>query len=177
MENLIYESKPVSKKKLIKLGALLIFAALSAYFLRPWFSESKDASAIIVGIFSLLSGFLLAVMAVVANDKTVRGKNWREQTYHLQQISIELLRHQITFYIYLITLALAFVNSLSAKWCPIAQSSIEHSLLFFAIIGVALSFRLPAVLKKRHEIALKQMIAKNREKELAEDLKRGGDQS
>ncbi|KTG26278.1 hypothetical protein AWR38_00485 [Idiomarina sp. WRN-38] len=164
--------RPISYKKVFKLLILLILASISAYVLQPWYAESDRASIIIVSVFSMLSGFLLAVMAVVANDKSLRGRNWREKTYYLQSISDELLRHQMTFYVYLLTLVAVFAASVSGTWCSNAQKLAQYALLFLASIGIALSFRLPAELKKRHETMLKNHVENEREKERKEALKK-----
>jgi zinc transporter ZupT len=167
--------RPISYKKVVKLLILLLLAGISAYYLQPWYAQSDRASIIIVSVFSMLSGFLLAVMAVVANDKSLRGRNWREKTYYLQSISDELLRHQITFYVYLLTLVAVFAASVSDTWCSDTQKIAQYALLFFATIGIALSFRLPAELKKRHESMLKNHIENEKEKERQAALKRSED--
>ncbi|WKD29549.1 hypothetical protein NDQ72_06290 [Halomonas sp. KG2] len=169
--------RPISYKKVVKLLTLLLLAGVSAYFLQPWYAESDRASIIIVSVFSMLSGFLLAVMAVVANDKSLRGRNWREKTYYLQSISDELFRHQITFYVYLLTLVAVFAASVSGTWCSDTQKGAQYALLFFATIGIVLSFRLPAELKKRHETMLKNHVENEREKERKEALKKGQNNS
>lgn len=167
----------IGRKKVIKLGLLLLVSIASAVILRPWYHDSDRASIILVSIFSMLSGFLLAVMAVVANDKTLRGDDWKEQTYYLEQISTELLKHQLTFYVYLTTLLFTFAASVSGTWFTCAQKAAEYGLVFFATMGVILSFRLPAELKKRHEIALQNSIKKQREEEANKAMRRGESQS
>ncbi len=167
--------RPISYKKVVRLLTLFLLAGVSAYFLQPWYAESDGASIIIVSVFSMLSGFLLAVMAVVANAQSLRGRNWREKTYYLQSISDELFRHQITFYVYLLTLIAVFASSISDTWCSDIQKLAQYTLLFFATIGIALSFSLPAELKKRHESMLKSQIEKEREKARQAALKRNSE--
>lgn len=159
----------ISKKKVLFELASLLLAGCAAWWLQPWYHGSEDAVTVIVTVFSILAGFLAAVMAIVANDRVLRGRNWRQDTYYLQLVNNELLRHKVTFFIYLAVLVLAMLDTLSDTWPYPAQRAVEHLLLFFATLGIVHSFQLPEILKRKHVSAMEHKIRRRREKETGED--------
>lgn len=158
----------ISRKKVIVALVSVLLAGVASWFLQPWYHSSKDAVTVLVTVFSILAGFLAAVMAIVANDRVLRGRNWRQDTYYLRLIRNELRLHQLTFYIYLAVLVLAFMSSLDSSWPCLAQRLVEHGLLFFTTLGIIQSFQLPEVLKRKHISAMEHNIRRRRESETGE---------
>lgn len=161
----ISSSPKISKRKVAMEVASVVIAVLAGWLLQPWYHRSDDATSVLVTVFSILAGFLAAVMAIVANDRVLRGRNWRQDTYYLREIRRELLRHSVTFYVYLAVLVLAFLTSISATWPLWVQQWTEHGLLFFATLGIFHSFQLPKILSRKHVTAMEKEIRRRREKE------------
>ncbi|GEK71590.1 MULTISPECIES: hypothetical protein [Halomonas] len=158
----------ISQQKIIIALASVALAGVASWFLQPWYHNSENAVIVLVTVFSILAGFLAAVMAIVANDRVLRGRNWRQDTYYLRLIRNELLRHKLTFYIYLMVLVLAFLTTLDSSWPSLAQQVTEHALLFFTTLGIVHSFQLPEVLSRKHVSAMEHQIRRRREKETGE---------
>ncbi|MCK2046173.1 hypothetical protein [Chromohalobacter moromii] len=167
----------ISRKKVaIEVASLLLSLAV-AWFFQPWYHCSDNAIIVVVSVFSMLTGFLVAVMAIVANDRVMRGRNWRQDTFYLRQIKREMLRHKITFYIYLMVLVFAFCASVSGSWPSGAQQAAEHALLFFVSMGLLHSFQLPGVLSRKHITALEEQIRQRRDAETGKSSRSHGDDS
>ncbi|MGM0913753.1 MAG: hypothetical protein ACQEXC_00485 [Pseudomonadota bacterium] len=155
----------ISKRKVAMEVVSVVIAVLAGWLLQPWYHCSDDATSVLVTVFSILAGFLAAVMAIVANDRVLRGRNWRQDTYYLREIRRELVRHSVTFYVYLAVLVLAFLTSISSTWPLWVQQWTEHGLLFFATLGIFHSFQLPKILSRKHVTAMEKEIRRRREKE------------
>lgn len=143
-------------------GLALVLAALCGYLFQPWYHTSKDAPSILATILSILAGFLIAVMAIVGDERTLRGKNWRQDTFYLGEVRRQLLRHRVMFYLYLVVLLLIFVCSLSSTWTNQAQVAIERLVVFSAVFALLLSFRLPGELTTRQVDLLQRLIDSKR---------------
>ena len=125
----------------------VVLAGLCAPIFQPVYATSKDAAVILATVLAILAGFLVAVMAIVADERTLRGKNWRQDTYYLQEASRQLTRHKLMFHMYLIVLVLIFVCSLNLPWAKVWQVWTERVMLFLATFSLLLSFRLPGELR------------------------------
>ena len=139
-------------------GLALVLAALCGWVLQPWYHGSKDAPNILATILSILAGFLVAVMAIVGDERTLRGKNWRQDTFYLGEVRRQLLRHRVMFYLYLGVLILIFLCSLSNDWPAGAQVAIERLVVFSSVFALLLSFRLPGELTTRQVDLLQRLI-------------------
>ncbi|MCY1532123.1 hypothetical protein D9M68_673740 [compost metagenome] len=104
-------------------------------------------------------------MAIVASDRALKGRTWRQDTYYLQEVKKELLRHQLLFYLYLLVLALAFLAELELGWPGFAQSWLERVMLFLASLAMLFSFFLPGQLTRRHISDLEKIIRDRRDHE------------
>ncbi|BCB62811.1 hypothetical protein HaloA020_35120 [Halomonas sp. A020] len=140
-------------------------AALNAWKLQPWYHSSDDAVSVLITVFSILTGFLAAVMAIVANDRVLRGRNWRQDTFYLELIRGELALYKLIFYLYLMVLILAFLTSLEAQWPDCVQLWLERVLIFSASLGILSSFHLPEIISRKHIQAMEHQIRTRRDKE------------
>lgn len=147
-------------------GALSVLAAfvLTPYLL-PWYHDNTNARSVLVTVFSILAGFLVAVMAIVADDRALSGRNWRQDTFLLRSVRSQLIRHRWLFQLYLMILVLCFVDALRPCWSMSFEIWSERLTLFLSIIGVALSFSLPNQLTRRHLDRLKGAIRDRRDRD------------
>ncbi|MGP9666257.1 hypothetical protein ACT3TY_16760 [Halomonas sp. AOP22-C1-8] len=157
-----------SSKKVILTIVAIAVAVLSGWYLQPWYHDSEDSPAVLVTIFSVLAGFLVAVMAIVANGSTRRGRNWRQDTYYLKLLRKEMRRHKVTFFIFIIVLALTFLTTISSSWHVNAQKIVEILALSFATLGLIDSFRLANILGNSQLESLEHEIRVRRDKETGE---------
>lgn len=156
----------VSKRKLLVFGACMLAAGVFAWHFQPKYHDNSNALTVLVTMFSILAGFLVAVMAIVGNDRALRGRNWRQDTFYLMQIKRDLRKHAILFYLYLTILALAFLASLNLGWPALLQIGLECFLLFLACMAMLGSFSLPGQLTRRHITDLEAIIKARRDAEI-----------
>ncbi|MOA29679.1 hypothetical protein D3C78_1507100 [compost metagenome] len=147
----------------------MLIAVFFAWQFQPKYHANSNALSVLVTVFSILAGFLVAVMAIVGNERALRGRNWRQDTYYLVQIRRDLKRHAVLFYLYLLVLALAFLASLDLGWPKSVQVGVECFLLFLACLAMLMSFSLPGQLTRRHITDLEALIKTRRDEEARGD--------
>ncbi|TAM34927.1 MAG: hypothetical protein EPN56_12190 [Rhodanobacter sp.] len=155
----------ISWAKVAALVASVIAAAGSAWLVQPSYHNNANAILVVTTVFSVLAGFLITVLAITADERSLRGSNWRQDTVYFELIKKDLRRHRNMFYLYLIVLVFAFVGSLDVLWPAAWQHWVERALLFLAALAMFWSFRIPGYLMRRHMEALERRITERREKE------------
>lgn len=159
------ESK-VSWRKVLYFALCVLVAGFFAWLFQPKYHDNSNSLTVLVTVFSILAGFLVAIMAIVGNDRALRGRNWRQDTFYLLDIRRSLKRHAMLFYLYLMILALAFLASLNLGWYSYIQVGVECFLLFLACLAMLLSFSLPGQLTRHHIEDLERVIKERREQEI-----------
>lgn len=161
------ETSKVSKRKVGIFVCYVALALVFAWHFQPKYHGNGNAMTVLVTVFSILAGFLVAVMAIVSNDRALRGKNWRQNTFYLQQIRRELRMHGLLFYLYLVVLAMAFLTELKLGWPHLVQVGLELFMLFLACLAMLFSFMLPGHLTNRHIKDLEHLIRTQRDNDNA----------
>lgn len=130
----------------IRFGILAaILSALVAWRFQPLVRGNVDALNTIVTVFSILAGFLIAVITIVGDGAAIARGNWRRDEAALLSIRRRLTRHKLMFQVYLLVLALVFSIQLfgggerALPWC-------EYVLLFLATFAFLGSLALPGQL-------------------------------
>lgn len=155
----------ISWRKLVIALIVISGAGFAGWLFQPKYHGNDEALASLVSIFSILAGFLAAIIAVVANDRALKGRTWRQDTFYLDKVKKELKKHQLLFYMYLVTLTLAFVCQLKFDWPWDLQTWLERILLFFAALAMSMSFALPVRLTKRQVEDLEKVIKDREQRE------------
>ncbi len=141
----------------------LILASLLAFVLQPKFHDNKDALAVLINVFAILAGFLIAIMALV-DSRTLQGKNWKEDAYFLEKAKRELLRHRLMFRAYLTVLIVGFFVQVKPDF-PIIIKCLEYLILTLGMWALLMSLRLPAMLSSRQLRSIEEAIAKRKAEE------------
>lgn len=147
------------------IAACIAISVFFAWQFQPKYHDNSNALSVLVTVFSILAGFLVAVMAIVGSERALKGRNWRQDTFYLLHVKQDLQRHSALFYLYLLVLALSFLASLNLGWPALIQVSVEGVLLFLACLAMLLSFSLPGQLTRRHVSDLEAAIKSRRDKE------------
>ncbi|MBL0845111.1 hypothetical protein [Pseudomonas mediterranea] len=155
----------LSWRKVIYFFMCVVISIFFAWKFQPNYHENSNALSVLVTVFSILAGFLVAVMAIVGSERALKGRNWRQDTFYLIKVKQDLQRHAALFYLYLQVLALSFLATLKFEWPEIVQISIETVLLFLACLAMLLSFSLPGQLTRRHLSDLEFAIKMRRDKD------------
>jgi hypothetical protein len=114
-------------------------------FGRDFIAGNADATNVIVTVFSILAGFLIAVMTLLGDQSILPG-SWKISEIQRKKIKVKLIRQKWLFYLYLLTLSVIFVASLLRAQFPETTGWLERVYFGLAVVAFLLSFRLPATL-------------------------------
>jgi len=149
----------VDWKRLFSLAALLLISGGAGYFLQPLISGNSDAVNTIVTIFSILAGFLIAVITFIG-DPGIRG--WKELQIDKRAVEAKLRRHRMLFHLYLLTLGLALAMFLVPDTFCVAELWLERFFVGSATFVFLASFSLPGSLSalqmERYEVVLNSQL-------------------
>tara|TARA_R110002012_G_scaffold321120_1_gene547470 strand:- start:2311 stop:2766 length:456 start_codon:yes stop_codon:yes gene_type:complete len=129
------------------------------YILQPKISNNKEAINIIVTIFSILAGFLIAVITFITEPAMKGANDWKELQLKKRNIRNQMTRHKLLFYCYLMTLGLALsIFIIPAEFIQV-MIWVERVFLSLSTFVFIASFKLPGSLMDlqmaRYEAELK----------------------
>jgi general stress protein CsbA len=174
-------NKPeISWRKVVTFLIAVPLAAVFAWHAQKGYHENPDAILVVVTVFSILAGFLVAILALIADERSLRGRTWRHDKIYFQMIKRDLRLHRNMFYLYLVVLSFAFVASLKLTKTgmdPCIAEEIERWLelivLFLGALAMVWSFSLPGRLMRRHIDALNAQIKARQEAETGQTANDG----
>lgn len=137
------EKNPVAISRLLGLATLAVISAVIGYFGQPLITENRDAVNTVVTVFSILAGFLIAVITFVAEPIIKGAKDWKELQLRKPEVRAKLWRHRVLFYLYLSTLGLALAMFLVPRGYDSVLFVLEVFFLSMATFVFLLSFTLP----------------------------------
>jgi hypothetical protein len=149
-------------KKLFWLGVCAIIGAIGAYYAQPYASHNSDIVLIIVTVFSVFAGFLIAVITIIGDPIMIREGSWRVAEVGHDTMRSRLFSHIGLFILYLVTISALFIGVIIEKACPhsAVKVIVEWLYLFFGITSFLLTFALPASLwnmqKARYEAEIER---------------------
>lgn len=139
-------------------AAYVAASAVMGWCWQPYFHGNSEALATIVTVFSILAGFLIAIISIVGDSALIGRGTWRRDHYVIEAIKRRLIRHKLTFHLYLLVLSLAFVIQL-LDIPAAALVWFERATLSVAIFAFLVSFSLPDQLLKEQIRKLEQKAA------------------
>ena len=129
--------------------------ALGAYYAQPYVGHNSDIVLIVVTVFSVFAGFLIAIITIIGDPIMIREGSWRIAELGHDNMRRRLFSHVILFLAYLLTIALLFAGvildkalSVSDEWI---KTLIERAYLFLSITSFFLTFGLPISLLEHAE--------------------------
>jgi hypothetical protein len=132
----------------VRFGSLsLILSVLVAYKFQPLIHHNTDALNTIVTVFSILAGFLVAVITIVGDGVLIGKASWRKDDAAINGVKRRLTRHKVMFQVYLSVLAMVFVIQLYGKNGP-GIPLCESVMLFLATFAFIGSLTMPGQLFK-----------------------------
>ncbi|WP_339897881.1 hypothetical protein [uncultured Gilvimarinus sp.] len=155
----------IDKEKIKLAACLLLWGALGSYFCQPLVHGNSEAINVIVTVFSILAGFLVAVITLVGDPKSLPSGGWQVARLGSDLTYNRLIRHKWLFKFYLITLFLIFSSILIKNKYPSIQVGLEYVYMFFASISCFLSFKLPRALIELQQERIEHEIEERRKKE------------
>lgn len=149
----------------VRIGILAsILALLVSYYCQPFIHNNTQAISLMVTVFSVLAGFLVAIIAVTGDPALLPPGSWRAAEMEREKTKKRLIRHKWLFTLYLTTLGLLFISLLLQKECPQATIWFERVYLFFGVLAFSISLQLPATLIKMQQEKI-DLVIEHRRKE------------
>jgi hypothetical protein len=146
------------------LGLLVLAAVVggTAYvFGGPLIIGNEKAMDVIVTLFSILAGFIIAIMSLLNTD-ALRPGGWKRVKEDTVLVKRRLDRQQQLFWLYLTTLTLIIV----ARLIPKSEQDVSHELqriaFGFAAAALVLSYALPVVLRGVQVARMEASVEKQR---------------
>lgn len=152
--------------KKLKIGILaFMLASFASYYGQPLIHNNAQAISLITTVFSILAGFLVAIIAITGDPALLPPGTWRAAEMEREKIGRRLIRHEWLFTLYLATLCLIFISLLLQKVCPQITIWLERIYLFFGVLAFSLSLQLPSVLIKIQRERIDSVIEHRRTKD------------
>lgn len=126
-------------------GGALTLGVVAAIYGQELIHGNDTAQGVIVTVFSILAGFLIAIMTLLGDQSVLPG-SWRIAEAKSKLIRAKLVRQKWLFYFYLITLSLIFTHTLLKAKYPEIGSCLERLYFGFATSSFIFSFKLPSTL-------------------------------
>nr|WP_319491843.1 hypothetical protein [uncultured Desulfobacter sp.] len=152
----------IDKNKIKYAIAVVLYSGIGAYYGQPLIHDNTSAINIIVTVFSVLAGFLVAVITLIGDPASLPSGSWRRAELGSRVLYTRLTRHKLLFLLYLSTLFLIFISVLVKGKYPMLEIWIERIFMFFAISAFALSFQLPQALMNLHKERIENEIESRR---------------
>jgi hypothetical protein len=145
-------------------AAALAVAVVGSYFGQPLIHGNDTAINVIVTVFSILAGFLIAIIAIIGDPLLVPAGTWRIAEGARKKSVQRLTRHKYLFHVYLMSLALVFFSVLLKDNYPRLGVWIERAYLFLSVFAFVVSLRLPAALMQMQQERVDHLIDERRKK-------------
>ena len=145
--------------------AIILYSAVGSYFGQPLIHENDNAINIIVTVFSILAGFLVAIITIIGDPSSLPSGGWQRARIGSEVLYNRLTRHKLLFLMYLTTLLLIFVSVLLKGKAPQLDVWVERAYLFFSIAAFSLSFQLPSALMNLHMERIEHEIESRKERD------------
>lgn len=153
-------------KDKVKYGVcVVLWSILASHFGQPLVHGNQDAINVIVTVFSILAGFLVAVITLVGDPKSLPSGSWQVARLGSDLTYNRLIRHKWLFKGYLITLFLIFASIVAKNKFPATQVVLEYIYMFFSAISSFLSFKLPSALMELQKERIEHEIEERRKNE------------
>lgn len=158
-------SRKIDRSKVVFFLFALLLSVFGAYYARPLIAKNTEAINVIVTAYSILAGFLVAIITMIGDPKSLPSGSWQAAQLGSDMVYLRLKRHRLLFSSYLVTIALVFLSFLLKDKYPCYNFYVELSYLFLAIFCFIYSLTLPSTLMKLQAERIQQEIEDRRRKE------------
>ncbi len=142
-----------------------LWSLLGCFYLRPLLVNNHDALNLIVTVLSILSGFLIAVITLIGDPKSLPPGGWQIARLASGRTKNRLVNQKWLFILYLLTLLAIFVSLIFKEESSIARSAISYTYSFLIIASTIFSFRLPGTLITLQQERIEYEIDQRRKNE------------
>jgi uncharacterized membrane protein len=125
-----------------------IAGGFGARYAQPYVDPNSEAVLIVITIFTVFAGFLVAIIAILGDPVLLPEGSWRVAEVRRDAVEKRLIWHSWLFTAYLVTIALLFAGVVLSKAQLAAnhvwiKEWVERAYLFVGITSFLLSFALP----------------------------------
>ena len=137
----------------------------------PLTAGNTEALRILVTVFSILAGILIAVIAMLGDPRALYRGSWRIASAHRREIRRVLRRYKLLFYVYLVVITLSFAAALFGKTSSAVCVArwFERFALSLGAVALVWSFGLPAAIMKAQMERLDEEVSKRRTSASSQD--------
>jgi hypothetical protein len=138
-------------RRVIFIVLCILIGLVAAYFGQPYVHHNADLILIIVTVFTVFAGFLIAIIAILGDPIMIPDGSWRLAERGRAGVQRRLTSHVWLFVFYLITIGLLFTVAIFAKALDehnIVKMWIEWACLFFGVTSFLFTFALPGALSE-----------------------------
>lgn len=90
-----------------------LVTGLGIFFLFGTYIDGNiDAFRMLITLFSILAGFLITIMTITGDPRSLYAGSWRTASMHRREIHRALVRYKWLFYVYLTIIGLTFLATL-----------------------------------------------------------------
>lgn len=144
-------------------------AAVVAPYVQPYVHHNADLVLIIVTVFAVFAGFLVAVITIVGDPTLIPDGSWRVAESRRENIERRLVTHVWLFLLYLVTIAFLFAGVVLQKAIldhhSLLKVWIERACIFFSVFSFLLTFGLPIALMKTQRARVDAEIERRRRRD------------
>ena len=141
-------SRKLDWRKVAFLTFAIAFSLVFSRLGQPLIHDNQSAIDVIVTVFSILAGFLVAIIAIIGDPASIPKGSWRIAEAKMPFIEDKINKQKWLFTGYLATLGLIFASLLTAKASDEISSVLEHIYLFLSCIAFIYSLKLPGFLSR-----------------------------
>lgn len=139
-----------------------IASGVAAYIWGAPLALGNDkAMDVIVTLFSILAGFIIAIMTLLG-DETLRPGGWKRAQVDADAVKRRLDRQQQLFWLYLGTLTLILGARLIQTAYPAISNELQKVAFGLAVTALVLSYALPVALRGAQVARLDAAVGKQR---------------
>ncbi|PKG73159.1 hypothetical protein CXF86_19100 [Shewanella sp. GutCb] len=157
--------KKVDKEKVLLAVAIVLWSLIGSYYIQPLVHNNQHAINVIVTVFTVLAGFLIAIITLIGDPKSLPSGSWQKAELAYKRTHNRLVRHKLLFQLYLLTLALIFISFVLKDQLARYQYIIEYIYIFMTLTAFILSLKLPSSLLDIQQERIEHEIDERREKE------------
>ncbi len=138
--------------------------AVTFYFSDPAVVGNTEALRILVTIFSILAGMLIAIVTLLGDPSALYAGSWRVASAHRRERLRVLARCEWLFYIYLCVITMAVIAALVVKFTPDNALAhwFERGALSLGVAALLWSFGLPRLIIKAQRDRLIEEVDRRR---------------
>ena len=158
------DKKSISYSRVAFILIGLVLGAVVLIFGGEVTAGNSEALRILVTIFSILAGIMIAVISAIGTPEDLYKGSWRIASLHRSQKLILLYRYILLFYVYLVVLSFAFLSALLSNVVSHSEliSFVERATISLGVAALFWSFGLPIAILRTQKDKLDDEVEKRK---------------